>query len=86
VEVAALDLFDEVMLDPAIRLDMMLEPGDLQFANNYAVLHSRTEFEDPDPALRRKMIRLWLKMPNARALAPEFPGRNGFPAPEPAAA
>jgi Taurine catabolism dioxygenase TauD, TfdA family len=42
VEIAALDLFDEVMHDPAIRLDMMLEPGDIQFANNYAVLHSRT--------------------------------------------
>lgn len=82
VEVQALDLFDEIMLDPAIRLDMMLEPGDIQFANNYAVLHSRTEFEDAEEvALRRKMIRLWLKMPHARALAPEFPGRNGFPAP-----
>ncbi|MCB2016547.1 MAG: TauD/TfdA family dioxygenase [Hydrogenophaga sp.] len=87
VEIAALDLFDEVMHDPSIRLDMMLEPGDIQFANNYAVLHSRTAFEDdPDPARRRKMIRLWLKMANARALAPEFPGRNGFPAPEPVAA
>ena len=75
------------MADPALRLDMMLEPGDLQFANNYAVLHSRTEFEDhEDLALRRKMLRLWLKMPNALTLAPEFPGRNGFPAPETAAA
>jgi hypothetical protein len=27
------------------------------------------------------MLRLWVKMPNARTLAPEFPGRNGFPAP-----
>ncbi len=63
-----------------LRLDMMLEPGDLQFANNYAVLHSRNaEFDDHDnPALHRK-LRLWLKMPNARTLAPEFPGRNGFP-------
>lgn len=87
VEIAALDLFDEVMHDPTIRLDMMLEPGDIQFANNYAVLHSRTAFEDdPDLSRRRKMIRLWLKMGNARALAPEFPGRNGFPAPEPVAA
>ena len=87
VEIEALDVFDRVMADPALRLDMMLEPGDLQFANNYAVLHSRTEFEDhEDLALRRKMLRLWLKMPNARQLAPEFPGRNGFPAPEPAAA
>ncbi len=82
VELAALDLFDGVMHDPKIRLDMMLEPGDIQFANNYAVLHSRTSFEDdPDLARRRKMIRLWLKMSNARALAPEFPGRNGFPVP-----
>jgi hypothetical protein len=27
------------------------------------------------------MLRLWVKMPNARRLAPEFPGRNGFPVP-----
>ena len=86
VEIEALDLFDATMQDPALRLDMLLEPGDLQFANNYAVLHSRTEFEDaPDRALHRRMLRLWLKMPNARALAPEFPGRNGFPAPAAAA-
>lgn len=82
VEVEALDLFDAVMHQASIRLDMMLEPGDLQFANNYAVLHSRNDFQDDaDPALHRKMLRLWLKMPNARVLAPEFPGRNGFPAP-----
>jgi hypothetical protein len=85
VEKEALDLFDAVMLDPAMRMDMMLEPGDLQFANNYAVLHSRNDFEDhDDPAQRRRLLRLWLKMPNARALAPEFPGRNGFPPPHPA--
>ena len=82
VEVEALDLFDEVIHLPELRLDMMLEPGDMQFANNYAVLHSRNGFEDhDDPALRRKLLRLWVKMPNARELAPEFPGRNGFPAP-----
>lgn len=87
VEIAALDLFDEVMHDPAIRLDMMLEPGDIQLANNYAVLHSRNGFEDDeDLSQRRKMIRLWLKMANARELAPEFPGRNGFPAPAEAVA
>jgi hypothetical protein len=82
VEVEALDLFDQIMQSPEIRLDMMMEPGDLQFANNYAVLHSRTQFEDhAEVALRRRMLRLWLKMPNARTLAPEFPGRNGFPMP-----
>ena len=83
VEIEALDLFDRIMHDPGIRLAMMLEPGDLQFANNYAVLHSRNGFEDHEEEhLRRRMLRLWLKMPNARTLAPEFPGRNGFPAPQ----
>lgn len=82
VEVEALNIFDRVMHDPALRLDMMLEPGDIQFANNYAVLHSRNGFEDfEEPEQRRKLLRLWVKMPNARALAPEFPGRNGFAAP-----
>ena len=81
VEIEALDLFDQMIQDPALKLDMMLEPGDLQFANNYAVLHSRNGFEDYEAQeQRRKMLRLWLKMPNARQLAPEFPGRNGFPA------
>lgn len=82
VEMEALDCFDRIMHSPEIRVDMLMVPGDLQFANNYAVLHSRTEFEDyEDETTRRRMLRLWLKMPNARELAPEFPGRNGFPAP-----
>jgi alpha-ketoglutarate-dependent taurine dioxygenase len=82
VELEALDAFDEVMHEPRMRVAMMLEPGDIQFANNYAVLHSRTEFEDAvEVSQRRFMWRLWVKMPQARVLAPEFPGRNGFPAP-----
>ena len=82
IEIEALNVFDQAMQMPELRLDMMLEPGDMQFANNYAVLHSRNGFEDHDaPEQRRKLLRLWLKMPNARELAPEFPGRNGFPAP-----
>ncbi len=83
VEVEALDIFDSIIHQESLRLDMMLEPGDLQFANNYAVLHSRTEFEDYGENERhRKMLRLWLKMPNARELAVDFPGRNGFPVPQ----
>ena len=75
VQVEALNRVDSITAEPRMRLDMMLEPGDLQFANNYMVLHSRTGFEDyPDPQQRRKMLRLWLKMPNARQLAADFPG------------
>lgn len=83
VEVEALDVFDSIIHDEQIRLDMMLQPGDLLLANNYAVMHSRTAFEDfEDVAQRRKLVRLWLKMANARNLAPDFPGQNGFPPPE----
>jgi len=82
VEIEAMDVFDEIIHKEAIRLDMMLEPGDLLLANNYAVMHSRTSFEDFDEVeKRRKLVRLWVKMPNARALAPDFPGQNGFPPP-----
>lgn len=82
VEVEAMDKFDEIIHDPQIRLDMMMEPGDMLFANNYSVMHSRTSFEDHEaPEQRRKLLRLWVKMPNARALAPDFPGQNGFPPP-----
>lgn len=81
VQKEALDIFDSFIHDPDLRLDMMLEPGDMQFCNNYMVMHSRTSFEDFDAeSERRKLLRLWLKMPNARQLAPEFPGRNGIPA------
>ena len=80
VELEAFDLLDTILRDESIRIDMMMEPGDIQFANNYSVLHSRTDFEDyDDPERKRHLLRLWLKMPNARELAPEFPGRNGFP-------
>jgi len=82
VEVEALDIFDSITHDQKTKLDIMLEPGDMMFANNYAVLHSRTSFEDfDDPKQRRKLLRLWVKMPNARKLAPDFPGQNGFPPP-----
>lgn len=77
----ALDIFDQFIHHPDLRLDMMLEPGDMQFCNNYMVMHSRTGFEDFEmPEQKRKLLRLWLKMPNARELAPEFPGRNGIAA------
>lgn len=81
VQKDALDIFDKISQDPRLRIDMMLEPGDVQFCNNYTVMHSRTEFEDDEQVdKRRKLLRLWLKMDNARELAPDFPGRNGIPA------
>jgi len=83
MESDALDTFDAITNQEHLRLDMLMEPGDIQWANNYAVMHSRSGFDDfDDPDQRRKKLRLWLKMPNARSLAPDFPGRNGFSAPD----
>ena len=80
VQIDALNIFDEISHDPILRLDMMLEPGDIQFCNNYCVMHSRSSFEDDENLnKRRKLLRLWLKMPNARKLAKDFPGRNAIP-------
>ena len=79
VETEALDILDSIVHRPELRIDMMLEPGDIQLANNHLVLHSRTSFEDFDDLdQRRKLLRLWLKMPNARKQPEGFPGRNGF--------
>lgn len=61
LENAALEYMDKLANDEGMRLDMMLERGDMQFINNYTTLHARTEFKDfPEPEKRRHMVRLWL--------------------------
>ena len=77
------DLLDKIMNKKEMKIDMMMQPGDLQLLNNYTVLHSRTSFEDyNEEKLRRKKLRIWLKNPYARKLGYDFPGRNGFPKPD----
>lgn len=50
----ALDAFDAVLNDPAHVHSFMMRPGDIQIANNYSVLHSRTMFtEHPEPERKR---------------------------------
>jgi hypothetical protein len=68
-----LDYLDEVTQRPELVASMRLSPGDMQFVNNYAVLHSRTSYEDhPDPDKRRHLLRLWLKVDELRQLEPRF--------------
>ena len=60
-QIAALDLVDELANHPDFRLDMHFSPGDIQFLNNYAILHARTEYEDwPEPERKRDLCRLWI--------------------------
>lgn len=78
VQRAALDLFDEVLEDPALHLGMRLAPGDVQLIHNHQLLHDRTAFRDaPDPAARRHLLRLWLCPPTGRSLPPAFRQRYG---------
>jgi alpha-ketoglutarate-dependent taurine dioxygenase len=75
---AALDLFDAVLADPAIHLEMDLAPGDVQLVHNHQLLHDRTAFvDDPDPARRRHLLRLWLCPPIGRRLPAAFTERYG---------
>ena len=79
LEKAALDFLDEQTRRPDLRLDMDLQPGDIQFINNYTILHSRTGFVDgPEPHQKRHMLRLWLKFPRPWPLSPEFPAHMGY--------
>ncbi len=50
---------------------MRFEPGDMQLVNNHVIYHARTAFEDDAGAGQvRLLYRLWLSMPNSRALPP----------------
>jgi hypothetical protein len=66
-----LDYMEELSQRESLVYSMMLEPGDMQFCNNYTVLHSRTAYEQ-DPDRPRHLMRLWIKVPEIRRLAPEL--------------
>ncbi len=59
---AAMDRVDAMCADPRFHVSMTMQPGDMQFVNNYHVLHARDEYEDDRPAGRiRHLKRLWLE-------------------------
>ena len=64
---AALARIDATMNDPDLVFEMELAPGDIQFVNNYTVLHGRSAFTDGgDVSTRRHLVRLWLKFRSPR--------------------
>ena len=63
----ALDLLAETAT--ALSYEMVMRPGDWQFLNNHVIYHARDPFEDdPKTGQVRNLLRLWLSMPNSRAL------------------
>jgi Taurine catabolism dioxygenase TauD, TfdA family len=61
LQVRAMDAYDELVNDPANRVEMLLRPGEMQFVNNYHVLHGRRRYtDDPAAGKVRWLKRLWL--------------------------
>jgi hypothetical protein len=58
-----LDLYEAIALRPALRLDMDLAAGDIQWLSNHTILHARTGYTDfAEPSRRRELVRLWLSV------------------------
>ena len=78
----ALDLLLDVAHRPGISHNFLMRPGDIQFANNYSVLHSRSTYDDWDePDRKRHLLRIWICPPNSRELPPTFKSRYRSVAP-----
>ena len=66
-QIEALDLFEAICNEPKIQLSFYMEPGDIQIANNFSVLHARTKYEDfQEPDQKRHLFRIWLTLKNGR--------------------
>lgn len=79
---AAIDYVHELGTREDMRIDMMLEPGDIQVINNYATLHARTDYVDHDDGRKRYLLRMWINLPESVQLSPDFAAfvRRGIPA------
>ena len=69
-EIAALDAIDEIVADPRFHLRMDMKKGDMQFVNNFVILHSRSSYRDFEDHRRRHLVRLWLDCPQGRRRGP----------------
>jgi hypothetical protein len=67
----ALAYLQELAARQDLRLEFLLEPGEMMLWNNYVLLHSRSAFEDSE-AQRRHLLRLWLNAPDCRPVLPEL--------------
>ena len=72
----AIKCVEDLANDPEFYTTMDFRPGDMQFLNNYVILHNRTAFQDGrESGQRRLLLRLWLNRREGRPLAPGFGDR-----------
>jgi hypothetical protein len=79
---AAIDYVHELGTREDMRIDMMLEPGDIQIINNFITLHSRSNYIDHDDGRKRYLLRMWINLPDNVQLSKGFADfvRRGIPA------
>jgi hypothetical protein len=79
-QIEAMDLWAEIA--ESVCLQSPFVPGDLQLLNNHVIYHGRTAYEDDEATRQQRMLlRLWLAMPNSRALPEGFETFWGATAP-----
>ena len=77
-QLEALNFVDEVADRPAMHIEFRQEAGDIVLLNNWVTYHRRTEFIDyQELARRRHLLRVWLAVPNSRALDEMFRANYG---------
>ena len=64
-EIEVLDYFDALCHRPGMAVEMEFRRGDMQFVNNFVILHSRTEYRDA-LEYKRHLVRLWLENANSK--------------------
>lgn len=69
LELEALDYVEEQFKRPELQFRTRLEKGDIQFMNNFTVLHSRTNYKDRADHPRH-LLRLWLEDEESRFNGP----------------
>ena len=74
----AMRRLDEMTRDPQYEVFMDFLPGDIQFVNNYHVLHGRTAYrDDPSTGRVRHLKRLWLETEVLHDRPPMFANNSG---------
>jgi alpha-ketoglutarate-dependent taurine dioxygenase len=67
----ALEAMRAVVDSPDLWVEFTIERGQVQYLNNRAFAHSRTDFRDaPEPERKRHMIRVWTREEGRRTFYP----------------
>ena len=64
----AIEKMFDIMSDPVNHLMFDLEPGEIQFMNNFVVAHSRSDYQDKGgSSKKRHLVRIFLRNDGRRS-------------------